>query len=372
MKAVAVKPLQKQLDLVDIPAPDIASATEVRLQVLEVGVCGTDREIARFEYGTPPEGSDFLVMGHESLMRVEKTGPAVNSVKPGDIVVLTVRRPCQESCIACRLGRQDFCYTGNFAERGIKGRHGYMTELVVEDESYVVPLKPELRDIGVLTEPLTIAEKALAQVWEIQARLPWDLRHDPSEARGFRHKAVVLGAGPVALLGTMALVVQGFDTCVYSREAASDPRAAIVQAIGASYISSADVPIGELVTAVERIDLIYEATGASKFSFDMAVKLGANGIFIFTGVPGRKEPVEIDTDLLMRRMVLQNQIVFGTVNAAREAFQAAVADLERFNREWPDALHHLITGHFPIESYREVLQGQNQGIKDILVLSAEC
>ncbi|MDE2293193.1 MAG: alcohol dehydrogenase catalytic domain-containing protein, partial [Elusimicrobia bacterium] len=187
MRALAAFPTEKKLRVIDAPAPKIERPTQVRLKVLEVGVCGTDKEIASFGYGFPPEGSDHLVMGHESLMEVVEAGPEAGGLKPGQLAVLTVRRPCPDaSCKACRADRQDFCETGKFKERGINQLHGYMAEEVVDEAKYVVPLAPGLRGFGVLTEPTTIAEKGLEELDRIQARLPWKAGHTPT--------AVVLGA----------------------------------------------------------------------------------------------------------------------------------------------------------------------------------
>src|SRR5262245_65395094 len=174
MKAVAVFPSERKVRVIDEPAPRITSPTQARLRILDVGVCGTDREICAFEYGTPPPGLSHLVIGHESLSRVEEVGPGVSKVRPGDLVVTMVRRPCpHDTCGACTQARQDFCFTGDFEERGIKSRHGFMTEQIVEDERYLVPVPEALRDVGVLVEPLTIAEKALIQLWDMQERLRW-------------------------------------------------------------------------------------------------------------------------------------------------------------------------------------------------------
>ena len=204
MKAVAVFPARREVQLIEHPEPGIQSPTQIKMRVLDVGVCGTDREISSFQYGTPPDGSDYLVIGHESLSQVIECGEKVTKAKPGDLLVLTVRRPCPHaSCIACRSGRQDYCYTGDFTERGIKQRHGYMTEFVVEEESYANVVPRELREVAVLVEPLTIAEKSLEQLRVVEQRLPWD-------GRGHRN-AVVLGAGPVGLLGAMALRIVGCD-----------------------------------------------------------------------------------------------------------------------------------------------------------------
>ena len=183
--------------------------------MLDVGICGTDKEIASFQYGTPPEGSEYLVIGHESLGEIVEAGPGVSKLKQGDLVVATVRRPCNHpECMACRAGRQDFCYTGDFTERGIKERHGYMAEFVVEEERYLNLVPRELRDVAVLVEPLTIAEKSLTQLRQIQQRLPWDCFSKPGNIPNDGHRAVVLGAGPVGLLGAMALVIGGFEVTV--------------------------------------------------------------------------------------------------------------------------------------------------------------
>src|SRR5882724_2808658 len=159
MLAVAVFPAKREVHIIDHPEPVISSPTQAKMRVLEVGVCGTDREIVSFQYGFPPEGFEYLVIGHESLSEVVEVGPQVSKVKPGDLVVMTVRRPCgNPNCAACREGRQDYCFTGDYTERGIKQLHGYMTELVVEEECYLNPVPPELRDVAVLVERLTIAE----------------------------------------------------------------------------------------------------------------------------------------------------------------------------------------------------------------------
>ncbi len=334
MKAIAAFPSKREITIVDHPEPSLEAPSQVKLRMLDVGVCGTDKEIARFDYGTPPAGSDYLVMGHESLGEVVEVGSDVSGLAPGDLVVTTVRRPCHhESCVACRENRQDFCYTGDFTERGINQQHGFMTELVVDDARYMNKLPRELRDVGVLVEPLTIAEKALIQVWDVQERLPWACRraHEDPSTPGLR--ALVLGAGPVGLLGAMALTHAGFQTYVYSREAADGARASLVRSFGGNYISAMDSGTDDLPNVVGEIDLVYEAVGASQLAFQVLRSLGHNAVFVFTGVPGRKGPIEVDTDAMMRDLVLKNQIVFGTVNAGNDAFAAAIRDLTTFQEK---------------------------------------
>ena len=371
MKAIAANPNRRVVELVEHDAPRINAPTQARLRMLDVGVCGTDREICTFQYGTPPCGSEHLVLGHESLAEVVDIGPEVTRVKPGDLVVTMVRRPCvHDHCQPCRGGRQDFCSTGDFHERGIGGLHGFMTEYVVDEERYMHVVPRALRDVAVLVEPLTIAEKALIQVEHVQQRLPWACAFEPGARRQVCHRAVVIGAGPVGLLGAMALVNAGFETWVYSRERMPNPKADVVTRIGAHYVSAEESSVEQLAARVGNIDLVYEATGASSVAFEVMKVLGVNGIFIFTGVPGRKAPITVDTDAIMRNLVLKNQVVFGTVNAGHDAFAASIADLSRFKERWPDAVASLITGRHPVEKYHDLLLGPLQGIKNVLQFAA--
>jgi threonine dehydrogenase-like Zn-dependent dehydrogenase len=367
MKAIAVTPEKKQVALIDAPEPALKNPTDVKLKMLEIGVCGTDKEICAFEYGTPPAGSATLIIGHESLGRVVEVGGQVSAVKPGDLVVMVVRRPCgKPECGPCAAGRQDFCQTGAFTERGINGVNGFMTEFVVDDQKYMNPVPEPLRGIAVLAEPLTIAEKGLEQMWQIQSRLPWDCPHVKAEGRGHCHNAVVLGAGPVGLLGAMLLRSQGFHTFVYSKEALDSPKAKLAQKIGATFVSGAATALDAFAAKVGNVDLVYEATGASRLSYEMMKYLGTNGIFIFTGVPGRKAPIEVDTDLLMRDQVLKNQVIFGTVNAGKADYGKAIQDLGRFQQLWPGAPEALITGRFAPEKFKDLLLGDPGGIKNLI------
>lgn len=364
MKSVAVIPSRREVAVLDQPAPGKLGDTEARLEMLEVGVCGTDREIARFDYGEPPPGSDHLVLGHESLGRVVEVGKKVSRVKKGDLVVTMVRRPCPHpDCSACRQGRQDFCFTGEFTERGIRGRHGFMTEEVVDDEKYMHVVPQSLRHVGVLTEPLTIAQKAMNELRAIHDRLPWT---SGGKFRDYKPRALILGAGPVGLLGAMSFVVEGFDTLVYSRSRKPNDKSNISETFGVPYISAEKHPVEELPKLVGQIDVVYEATGASRVSFEVINALGPNGVFVFTGVPGRKGPNPVDTDLLMRNIVLRNQLVLGTVNAGPDAFENAISALGEFEKRWPVALGSLITGRYPMEKARELLTGSSGGIKDVI------
>jgi glucose 1-dehydrogenase len=368
VKAVAVLPGTQKVAIIERAPPRITSPDQVRLRMLDIGICGTDKEICPFEYGTPPPGDDFLVIGHEALAEIAEVGPAVTRLRPGDLVVPSVRRPCPHpGCRACRSGHQDYCYTGDFTERGIKQTHGYMTEYVIDDERNMIVVPPGLRDIAVLAEPLTIAEKALAQItWMMQRRPPWLSPDTPSHQRGEGLSALVLGIGPVGLLGAMTLASAGFTTYVYSREPPPSPRIDLVDAIGATYASSQATPFADLAEMTGNIDVIYEAVGHSHFALEALQVLGTNGIYVLTGVPGMQAFIEADPARLMRDMVLKNQVLLGTVNAAPDDFASALRDLGLFRQRWPAVVRTLIAGRFPPEQAPELITGRPAGIKSVI------
>lgn len=369
MHAIAVFPSSRRIDLVDVPEPRVVSDDEVKVRMLEVGICGTDREISRFEYGEPPSDSDFLILGHEGLGEVVEVGPAVSELQPGDLVVPLVRYPCpHDYCLPCRVNRQDFCVTGDFRERGIKQLHGFMCSFIVERESYLVKVPGGLRDVGVLTEPLTIAEKALAEVTQIYERLPWmpeKGRTDPLKITGDLN-ALVVGAGPMGLLGAMRLKMAGYRTFLYSLEPEESVNARIAREVDSRYVSARSAEFPDLTRIVGHIDLVYEASGSSAVSFGLLKHLGKNGIFIFTGVPALKKPIPIDADVIMRNMVLDNQLAFGTVNAGRSDHEKAIRSLGKLIERWPEATRSIVTKRHPVEATCDLLASRPPGIKHVV------
>ena len=371
MKGVGVVPKERELRLIEHPEPAISAPNELKIRTIEVGICGTDREICTFAYGQPPGNGDYLLLGHECLGEVIEVGSGVKSFKKGDLVVPSVRRPCGEAtCVPCREGRQDFCETWRFTERGINQRHGFMTDYFVEEAAYLTRVPEALRDVAVMAEPLTVAEKGLDQAWQVQRRVPgWEHHNRDGKGRGHGRTAVVLGAGPIGLLGAMKLLVEGFRVFVYSRSPKPNFKAEIADAIGAPYISSVTMGVDDLAQQVGNIDLIYEAVGEAHVSFDLMRVLGINGVYIFTGIPAVQPPIPVYAANLMRNIVLKNQAVVGTVNASPQAFVDAIRDLGEFKKRWPLALGALITGRHTIDAHRELLLGKASGIKNVIEFS---
>jgi glucose 1-dehydrogenase len=360
MQALAVFPSKKSLQLVDIPQPKLRGATDVLLRVREVGLCGTDREISSFEYGSPPPGSDHLILGHESLAEVLEIGRDVHGLRPGDLVVAMVRRPCSHpECRPCRAGRSDFCITGGYTERGIKQAHGFLTEYTLDDEEYLVKVPRVLTDVAVLVEPLTVVTKAANQARAIFGRLPYD----PDPQRG-----LVLGAGPIGLLGAMVLVADGFEALVYSRDSEDSKQAELVRSVGAQYVSSTANPIESLAESWGQFDVVLEAVGFAPLMMAATQTLKPNGVLALTGVPPESAAAELNVGRTLRNLVLRNEVVFGTVNAGRRDHLSAIQHLEQFMVLFPESVRQLITHRAPLDEVPQMLT-RKRGIKNVVEIS---
>jgi threonine dehydrogenase-like Zn-dependent dehydrogenase len=354
MQAVAVVPGVRESLRVrgDVPDPRPARG-EALVRVLEAGVCGTDREIYEGVYGAAPPGSDFLVLGHENLGRVERP-PASGDLRAGDLVVSTVRRPCPERCRPCREGQNDMCLTGNYTERGIKGRHGFMAETYAETADYLVTVPAALRPCAVLLEPMSVVEKGVDHAWHIQERLAWDPR-----------VAVVVGAGTVGILAALALRLRGLEVTVVAQDAAGSFRGQHLAAAGIAYASTTATPLAEL--ARERpVDLVFEATGSAAVVLPAIEMLGPGGVCILASLTAGERPVTVDAARFNRDLVLGNRLVFGTVNAGRRHFEAAARDLAAAESRWPGWAGRLITRRLPFTQAPQALGPAPDEIKTVL------
>ncbi|MEI7705080.1 MAG: glucose 1-dehydrogenase [Deltaproteobacteria bacterium] len=352
--------------MVDHREPAILAPTDVVVKVLDVGFCGTDREIAAFRMGSPPADSPYLVMGHEALGEVLEVGSSVRRIRPGDLVVPTVRRPCRrESCRACRMGRPDFCLSGEYLQRGIKEAHGFLAERFADDARWLQPVPRELREVAVLTQPLALVETAITELDQVQRRLPWSAI---GETGGSGKRALVLGAGPVALLATMALVVRGYKVTVYSH-AGRGEKADFAESIGAQFVTAEEEKLQTLAGHLGRIDVMFEATGASPDALAAMEHLGRNGVYLLTGVPGLRGAFTLDAGFLLHGMVQKNQVIIGPVHPNAEAFRAAIQDLGLFARRWPGALQRLISKRVSMEDAPDAFEHPASGLKQVVTVS---
>lgn len=364
MKAISLLNDTRQVELIEVPVPVISQPNQLKLKIIEIGICGTDREQVVAGYGEMPEGKNKLVIGHEMFGEVVEVGPDVKAFAVGDYAVLTVRRGCGQ-CTPCLSNRSDLCYTGLFTERGIKGKHGFETEYVVDEEQYAVKVPQELRSVGVLTEPLSVVEKAIEEAVAIQAaRLPQE--KEGSWLIG--KKALVAGLGPIGILAAIALRLRGAEVIGLDIVDETNKRPEILRKMGASYIDGRKVETLRLDEQLGQIDFILEATGVAQLSFELIDALGVNGIYVMTGIAHGDRPVCITGAEMMQQMVLMNQIVMGSVNASTVHYAQAVDDLQKAKVNWGSLVDEIITARLSYQQFREALDLRSQDdIKTVLV-----
>ncbi|HEY7791197.1 MAG TPA: glucose 1-dehydrogenase [Vicinamibacterales bacterium] len=341
MKAIAITPGTKNLRLVDRAEPHLDAPDAIKMAVRYVGICGTDREEARGGRAKAPEGQQDLVVGHEMMGQVVEVGSAVTRVRPGDFAVFTVRRGCGH-CMPCAMNRSDMCETGGYLERGIWGLDGYQAETVVDREMYVVRVPPAIEPLAVLTEPLTIVEKAIDEAVALQVKRLPDASTSPNWLSG--RTCLVAGLGPVGLLAAMVLRLRGAEVLGLDVVDANTARPTWLTGIGGRYIDGRQVKADQIAAEYGGgVDLIVEAAGIPQVEFDLLEALGVNGAYVLTGIPAQGPPLTLPAGDFIRRLVLRNQVMLGSVNAARGHFEQAVQDLERAHQQWADHTARLIT-----------------------------
>ena len=331
----------------DVPEPPEADGS-VLVQTLAVGVCGTDREIVAGEYGQAPTGQPHLVLGHESLGRVLSAPPASGLVE-GQHVVAMVRHPDPEPCVNCAAGQWDMCRNGRYTEHGITGRHGFASERFRVDADRLVPVNFALGLAGVLLEPASVVAKA------------WELVEHAASRSAYRPRTVlVTGAGPIGLLAALLGVQRGLEVHVLDR-VEHGPKPALVAQLGATYHATDIASTG--VTA----DVVMECTGAPEVVLDALASTALDGITCLTGVStgGRSRPVDVGA--LNRSLVLENDVVLGSVNANRRHYEQAAEALAQAD---PQTLDRLLTRRVPLDAHADALAGPQDDIKVVLDLEA--
>lgn len=352
MKAIAITPGVPSAELLELPEPQISSPTQVKVKILEVGICGTDREEVTGGRANAPSGSKHLVIGHEMFGQVVETGSEVATVSKGDFAVFTVRRGCGK-CEPCKNNRSDMCYTGDYTERGIKSIHGFESEYVVDDEQFIIKVPESARTIGVLAEPMSVAEKAIDEALKIQtARLQRAADEDWFAGK----KAVIAGVGAIGILGAIALRLRGAEVIGIDIVDEDSQRPQILKQLGGSYLDGKKIKIEDLDDSLGQVDFIFEAAGVPQLGFDLIDVLGINGIYVMTGIPGEGKPVCIPGAETMVQIVLKNQVILGSVNASKQHFELGIRDLERAKNKWGTVIEDLITTRI---SYREFEKALN-------------
>jgi threonine dehydrogenase-like Zn-dependent dehydrogenase len=346
MRALTVAPGIPSSARIDDVAEPLLSDGSVLVRTLALGVCGTDREIVAGEYGSAPPGQDRLILGHESLGMVQDA-PKGSGLMPGDLVVGIVRRPDPVPCPACAVGEWDMCRNGRYTERGIKERHGYGAELFRIEPEFAIKIDPTLGVLGVLLEPASILAKAWDHAWQIGQR-----------SKGWHPTTLlVTGAGPIGLLAALIGAQRGLEVHVldhHGHAAKSD----LVQRLGGSYHTGG-------IEIIDRLqpDILMECTGAPAVIGEVFGRTAPAGIVCLLGVTAPGHEFKLDIGRINRTMVLDNDTVFGAVNANRRHYELAAEALTRADKAWLGA---LITRRVPVDRWAQALEHRPGDIKAII------
>ncbi|WKG12636.1 glucose 1-dehydrogenase [Nocardia sp. PE-7] len=349
MRALTVIPMQKQsLRVEDVPDP-VVGPGELLVDGISLGICGTDRDIAQGNYGWLPPGKPRMVLGHESLGRV-KTAPEGSVFAPGDLVVGIVRRPDPVPCGACARGEWDMCRNGMYVERGIKEVDGYGSTAWVVREDFAVRLDPALEKVGVLLEPTTVVAKAWDQIEKINHRAWFDPR-----------TVLVTGAGPIGLLAALLGAQRGLDVHVLDR-VSGGTKQALVESLGGTFHTGTAAAVAEAIHP----DVVIEATGAPAVALQ-AMEIDNPGVIVcLTGVSTPGVDTDVDVGGLNRNIVLDNALVFGSVNANRHHYEQGAKALAEADESW---LERLITRRLPLERAIEAFEPGGSDIKVVIDLA---
>ncbi|MHB1534392.1 MAG: glucose 1-dehydrogenase [Acidimicrobiales bacterium] len=344
MRAVTVVPLQKDsVELTDLPEPPDADGP-VLVRTRAVGICGTDLEIVDGDYGWAPPGETRLAIGHESLGEIMEA-PDGSGLAAGDLVVAIVRRPDPVPCPNCAIGEWDMCRNGQYTEWGIKQHHGYARERYRITADFVVKVDPSLGDLGVLLEPTTVVAKA----WDHIERIGSRARFEPKTV-------LITGGGPIGLLAALLARQRGLEVHVLD-QVTDGLKPQLVADLGATYHH------GSVADTKVVPDISIECTGVGQLIFDLMEVSGQNGIVCLTGVSSGGRSLPIDAGLLNRHMVLENDVVFGSVNANRRHYEAGAEALAKADRAW---LARLVTRSVALDHWQEAYQRQPGDVKVVL------
>jgi threonine dehydrogenase-like Zn-dependent dehydrogenase len=344
MRAVTVEPGKKgSASLREVADPRTAGQLLVR--TLALGVCGTDLEILNGSIGKPPPGRSWLVLGHESLGEVVEA-PAGSGFAPGDRVVGIVRRPDPVPCLNCGVGEWDMCRNGQFTERGIVALDGYGSELFALEPEFAVAVDRRLGLTGVLTEPCSVLAKAWEHIEKLTARSHWQAR-----------RVLVTGAGPIGLMAALLAVQRGLEVHVLDK-VTSGAKPELVRALGATYHT------GDLARAGAGAEIVIECTGDGALVEQCLRAVAPSGIVCLTGLSGGGRSEAVDLGELNRKLVLQNNLVFGSVNGNRRHYQLGVDALLKADRSW---LQRLISREVPLDRWSEALVRRENDVKPVIV-----
>jgi threonine dehydrogenase-like Zn-dependent dehydrogenase len=384
MLAISAHHGSTQPQLIDVPPPREPQSGEVLCRTLELGVCGTDRDILHSAAPWCPAGEDRLILGHECLARIDAVGDGVSEFRPGDLVVPVVRR-----AFAGQSRRVDLLPFGPFTERGIYREHGFSQPLWLDRPEYLFRVPAGIAQLAVLTEPLAVSEKGVneallltrarlgAEAWPSSPHAPRETQHSsphaPREAFISRSemptmpRVLVTGMGPIGFTAVLAAAARGWPVTMLGRDEPGTFRATLVERLGGRYqpMRATDFHPADIEAA--GYDLCLECTGSDEVMLQAASLVRSCGVIVWLGSLRQPQPAMHNVQRLMRDGLVRNHLYVGCVNAAPRDFADALAHLAQLQRTYAAELAALITARVsPAESLWHYTHRQPQGIKTVV------
>ena len=357
-RAIAAKIGSSEPVFVDVPRPEAPGDGEVLCRTLQLGICGTDREILASKQPWVPDGEDYLVLGHECLARVEAVGLGVTGFVPGDLVVPTVRRPLRDSNI-----RIDMLSFGDYTERGIVKQHGFSQPLWLERPEFLLPIEEELADIAVFAEPQSVAEKAVNEALLLQqSRLGQDVWSDPPP------RVLVTGQGPIAFAALIACSARGWPVTMMGRDRGTTCRISLASNLGAeSYVPLEEADLNLANHQRDGYDLLLESTGSDEVLLESSLAVAPRGVAVWLGASREPRSRPHNVSRLMRHAILRNHLHLGTVNSAERDFQDALQHLRQLRQRLPEVVSRIVTDKVGLDwSLVEFTGRQVQSVKVVV------
>lgn len=356
-----------------VEKPKIKKPTDVMVKIIQTGVDGTDFSLIKFDKKDYAKKRNKMVLGHEVLGIVTKTGSKVKKLKKGDYVTATVRRGCG-MCNPCNHGQSDMCMTGLYTERGIHKADGFLTKYFVDEEKWLLKIPKKYAKYGVFIEPLSIVEKGIQQIRHIQARMPWTCNHPQhnfsKDQWGKCKTALVIGAGPLGFLATILLRLANVTVFVLEIVPENHYKIKMIKKLGAFYINAkknSPKQIFNKCCSATSLDIIFEASGASKIALSLIPYMSRSSIYVMTGIPHGEKVENLDADSILRQIVRHNIAIVGSVNSNIKHFKMALRDIPKINKKFNNILDEAITHRFPFNETKKAFQVKDEKQLKIVV-----
>ena len=328
MKALIIeKPGSAEVN--EVPVSELGER-DLRIKVKASGICGTDVHIYRGEY----LGSYPVIPGHEFSGIIEEVGAKVTRFKAGDRVAVEPNLSC-ENCDACFNNRQNFCESWNGIGVTLPGG---MAEYAVVPEKAAFNIHDLSFLAGAFVEPLSC------------------VLHGVERARiRMADKVLILGAGPIGILLSRAIQLQGASEITQVDLNLS--RLELAKRSGAAKTCST---LDELEK--DSFDVVVDASGSS-FLMEKALDyVRKGGTILWFGVPKRDAKIQLPAFTIFEKGLF----LLSSYTSVRNSIQAV-----RLLEEGKIDVAPLVSHQLPLEDFTkgvEFIEKGANGVLKVLIL----